>query len=289
MRALLFVSGFTFCRNLIRLDYPFLESIRSLLPIVDEMIVAVGDSTDGTLEAVEALRVEHPKIKIVPTVWDRALFDNGKIFAQQTNLALSHVTRGADWAIHLQSDELLHEEDYEGIIGSLKRYQSDKRILGLMLRQKYFYGDYWHTNPYAGRRLLRIIRADGSLESIGDSSGFARKSDGVYIGKEQKQLWRYADGTLFHYGYVNSPKKLQEKIKAKAELYHQGTLTVEDKKNLSVIDYEPELMGIMKPFTGTHPQMMRERVDQFPVKYNRRSRWLNPEFYAYVLRHGYKG
>ena len=29
------VSGFTFCRNAVRYDYPLVESIRSILPIVD--------------------------------------------------------------------------------------------------------------------------------------------------------------------------------------------------------------------------------------------------------------
>lgn len=36
-------------------DYPFREAIRSILPLCDEFVVAVGDSTDGTREAVLAL------------------------------------------------------------------------------------------------------------------------------------------------------------------------------------------------------------------------------------------
>ena len=32
----MFVSGFTFCRNVDKLGYPFVESIRSVLPLVDE-------------------------------------------------------------------------------------------------------------------------------------------------------------------------------------------------------------------------------------------------------------
>jgi len=284
-----YVSGFTFCRNLIRLDYPFIESMQSMLPIIDELVVAVGDSDDGTLEAVEALQAQNPKIRIIKTVWDRALFDNGKIFSHQTNLALSHVNPKADWAVHLQADEFFHENDYERLLSSMERYKDDRSILGLMLKQKYFYGDYWHTNPYAGRRLLRIIRADGSLESIGDSSGFARKSDGIYIGKVQKDLWRYADGWLYHYGFVNDPKKLQEKIKAKAALYHRGGASAEDERKIGAKEYQPENMGIMKPFTGTHPKVMKERVEGFPVRYSLRNRWLNPEFYGYVLKHGFKG
>jgi glycosyltransferase involved in cell wall biosynthesis len=285
----MFVSGFTFCRNLIRLDYPFIESMQSMLPIVDELVVAVGDSDDGTLEAVEALRSRNPKIRIVKTVWDPALFDNGKIFSDQTNLALSHVNPKADWALHLQADEFLHENDHERIRASMERYKADQGILGLMFRQLYFYGDYWHTNPYAGRRLLRIIRADGTIESIGDSSGFARKSDGVYIGKEQKNLWRYADGWLYHYGFVNLPKKLQEKIKAKSDLYHMGVPIEEDERKISDKEYQPENMGIMKPFTGTHPKVLEERVENFPLRYSLPNRWFNPEFYRYVLRHGFKG
>jgi hypothetical protein len=34
------VSGFTFIRNAIKLDYPVKEAILSILPLVDEMIVA---------------------------------------------------------------------------------------------------------------------------------------------------------------------------------------------------------------------------------------------------------
>ena len=285
----MFVSGFTFCRNLIRLDYPFLESMQSMLPLVDELVVAVGDSDDGTLEAVQNLKSKHPKIKIVQTVWDRALFDNGKIFSQQTNIALDHANKAADWAIHLQSDEFFHEEDYDKIMGSMEAYKDQKDILGLMLKQKYFYGDYWHTNPYAGRRLLRIVRADGSVESVGDSSGFARKSDGQYIGKEQRKLWRYADGWLYHYGFVNDPKKLQNKIRAKAELYHQGGASSEDSQKISAKEYLPENMEIMKPFKGKHPKVIRERVEGFPIVYSYPNRWLNQKFYKYILKHGFKG
>ncbi len=51
----MFVSGFTIVRNAVRYDYPIVESIRSLLPLVDEMVVAIGDSEDGTREKVVAI------------------------------------------------------------------------------------------------------------------------------------------------------------------------------------------------------------------------------------------
>ena len=49
------VSGFTFLRNGVKLGYPFVESIRSVLPIVDEFIIALGPSPDGTEEQIQAI------------------------------------------------------------------------------------------------------------------------------------------------------------------------------------------------------------------------------------------
>ena len=49
------VSGFTFIKNGQILGYPFLQSIKSILPIVDEFIINVGDSEDETLEMIQSL------------------------------------------------------------------------------------------------------------------------------------------------------------------------------------------------------------------------------------------
>ncbi|HLG02047.1 MAG TPA: glycosyltransferase family 2 protein, partial [Bacteroidia bacterium] len=58
----MFVSGFTIVRNAIKFDYPVVEAIRSILPLCDEMVVAVGDSEDNTLGLIES--IGNPKIKI---------------------------------------------------------------------------------------------------------------------------------------------------------------------------------------------------------------------------------
>ena len=46
------VSGFTFLRNGQEFGYPFIQSIRSILPLVDEFIIVLGlcdDDTEKTL------------------------------------------------------------------------------------------------------------------------------------------------------------------------------------------------------------------------------------------------
>ena len=53
------VSGLTIIRNGVRLNYPFIEAIRSALPICDEYIVVAGDSDDETLEYLARLDDEN--------------------------------------------------------------------------------------------------------------------------------------------------------------------------------------------------------------------------------------
>jgi len=97
------IDGFTYVRNGIRVGYPFIASIQSLLPIVNKMIVVVGDSDDGTREAIENLKNE--KIVIVDSIWGEDKRKSGEIFRDQSNLGINNTS--ADWAIHLQADEVL--------------------------------------------------------------------------------------------------------------------------------------------------------------------------------------
>ena len=65
------IHGFTFVRNAVKYDYPVIESITFILPIVDEFIVSVGNSDDNTLQLIES--IGSPKIRIIHSVWDDSL------------------------------------------------------------------------------------------------------------------------------------------------------------------------------------------------------------------------
>jgi len=62
------VTGFSFVKNALIYDYPVIEAIKSILPICDEFVVAVGKSDDKTLELIQSIAPE--KIRIIETVWD---------------------------------------------------------------------------------------------------------------------------------------------------------------------------------------------------------------------------
>jgi len=85
------VSGFTYCRNALELGYPLLESIQSVLPLCDEFIVADGESTDGTREAIESLASK--KIRIITYRWDPELRIGGQIMTRAANAADEELSR----------------------------------------------------------------------------------------------------------------------------------------------------------------------------------------------------
>ena len=74
------ISGFTFIRNGVELGFPFEESIRSLLPLVDEFVIAVGAGRDDTLARI--LRLNDRKIRIIETVWNERMAERGFVYAQ---------------------------------------------------------------------------------------------------------------------------------------------------------------------------------------------------------------
>ena len=49
------VTGFSFVKNALLYEYPVVESIRSILPLCDEFVIAVGKSDDGTLQLIEEM------------------------------------------------------------------------------------------------------------------------------------------------------------------------------------------------------------------------------------------
>ena len=109
------ISGITIAREAVAHGYPVAESLASLLPLCDEVVVNLGDSADGTRDAVRALGSD--KIRLVEEPWDLGLREKGLLLSRETNRALDAAT--GDWAIYLQADEVLHEDDSERLRADL--------------------------------------------------------------------------------------------------------------------------------------------------------------------------
>ena len=279
------LSGFTFCRNAVRYQYPLIESITSILPIVNEFVVNVGRCDDGTMELVRS--IGDPKIRVIESVWDETLRKDGLIYSQQTNIALSHCT--GEWAFYLQADEVIHEQDLSAILKALELNQSKPAVRGLLFRYLHFVGDYWSLNPWFYHKAVRIIRNNGEVESCGDAVGFHLKATGQYVQSGPPEWLAWSGARVFHYGWVKDPKIMLAKKQEQTKVYHGDAPPPSEAKLYHQDAFDFEDYPILKEFRGTHPHVMQARVASGVRLAPRRNRWLNWRFYPEIARRGFRG
>ena len=255
------ISGFTFIRNGFQLQYPFLEAIQSILPVCAEMIVAVGNSNDGTREAVAKL---HPsKIHIIDTVWDDSLREGGKILARQTDLALDAIS--GDWGFYIQGDEVVHENDLQKIEDAVQKDLRDSDADGLLFNWYHFFGNYDYIARPGARGVypaeVRIIRNDKLIRSFRDAQGF-RKFYSLNEMEQNKHSHRLRvkkiDAHIYHYGKVRGPEAELERAKSFHKLWHDDEWIHKFSGNKAEYDYTSKFPLVK--FTGTHPAVMKERI-----------------------------
>ena len=246
------VVGFTFVRNALKYDYPVLESINSLLPLCDEVVVAVGNSEDGTLALIQG--ISSLKLRIIETVWDDSLREGGRVLAVETDKALAAVPTDADWAIYLQADEVLHEADYAAIRAGMERWKDDKAVEGLLLSYRHFYGSY----DYVGdsyrwyRREIRIVRLGIGVHSYCDAQGFRRADN-------RKLRVKLLAATVYHYGWVKPPAAMQRKQETFNKLWHSDEWVAQHVAAAEEFDYSQ--VDSLRCFVGTHPATMQPRIN----------------------------
>ena len=239
------ISGATIIRNGVKLGFPFIEAIRSVLPLCDEFIVAVGDSQDETRKQIQALA--DPRIRIIDTVWNMSRRTGGKVLSEETNKAIAECK--GDWVFYIQSDEAVHEHEYTTIRGALKRAQERPDIDGIAFNYFHFYGSY--STVQAGRNWyrqeVRLVRNHCGIRSHGDAQGFRRGN---------KKIRAINSGAhVYHYGWARPPQVMIEKIKSFHQLWHDDSWIEENCKSSQSEDYFRDL-GNLVPFTGTHPSVM---------------------------------
>ena len=251
------VSGFTFVKNAIKYGYPVVESITSILPIVDEMIVCLGDSEDETNKLIESISAD--KIKIIHSVWDNSLREGGQVLAVETDKAMDATAIDSDWLFYIQADEVLHEQYHPVLLAAMEKYKDDKRVEGLLFNYHHFYGSYKFIGDGRGwySKEIRIIRNQKDIRSYRDAQGF-RWKDG------RKLNVKLIDAYIYHYGWVRNPVTMLRKYYAFGKLWdgvirenEEEALT--DKKN-EHFDYSK--VDSVFVFTGTHPVVMKDLVSK---------------------------
>jgi hypothetical protein len=267
------ISGFSYVRNGIEYDYPFLESIQSILPICDEFIMALGDSQDSSREAI--LNLGSDKIKIVDTVWDMNNRTGGKVFAQQANKGLDHIT--GDWAIHIQADEVIHEKDIPKIVEAIQRYDSDEKVDGLLFPFMHFWGsyDYIRTSRKVHKNEIRVFRNNLLVRSYKDSQGFRKypSIEAYEAGhKGEKLSVKKVEVPVYHYNGVRRNEIQDKKVHTFVSMYNPEMAV--SKRNYDSFNFND--VDRVEKFGGAHPAVMKTRISSFDQPFSfdpKKAKW----------------
>lgn len=258
------ISGFSFVRNGIKLYYPIVEAIQSILPICDEFIVTVGKGDDDDTTRQRIAAIGDPKVKIIDTVWDEKYFKKGVINAMQTDVAQQECS--GDWLFYLQADEVVHEKYLPVIQKRCEELLNNKDVEGLLFRYKHFWGDYRHYHAGHGwyPHEIRIVRNVDSIHSWQSAQSFRhfhpydnpRQEEGT-----SKLKVAAVDAEIFHYGWVRPPHLMQNKRKA-LDSVHWGSSRAKEyyDKVPKEFDYGP--LNRLKVFEDTHPAVMQDMISK---------------------------
>ena len=246
------ICGFTIARNAVKFDYPVVESIRSILPIVDEFVVSIGNSDDDTEGLIRS--IGSPKIRIVHSTWDESLKEGGRVLAVETDKALAQVPPHYDWAFYLQADEVVHEKDLDLIVSAATKYNDDKNVQGLLFKYIHFFGSYDYTGDSRRwyKHEIRLIKNTGNIRAYRDAQGFRTNEN-------KKLRVKQTGATIHHYGWVRHPRKQLEKITAFSALWNSTDYVPPVLNEKEQYDFLKEADSVAH-FHGTHPQVMQKRI-----------------------------
>lgn len=241
------VSGFTFLRNGQKLGYPFVASIRSVLPLVDEFVVALGPCDDDTEKMLR--EIGDPKIRIVPTQWNENIRPDysvkGFVYGQQKSIALFNCT--GDWAFYLEADEVLHEDDLPKIRAAMEKHLTNEHVEALAFDYLHFYGNKntiaWSPGWY--RSEVRIVRntipawsSEALFFNIVETHKRARYPRAAHSG-----------ATIYHYGWLKTPAQLAAKKSSNSKYWGKAAAAVD------YAEIDPQTLRL---FPGRHPAAIQE-------------------------------
>jgi len=240
------LSGFTLVRNAVKLDFPIVPAIRSVLAVCDEVVVNVGKSEDETRDLVASVR--DPRVRIIDTEWD--FTKKNLMLSIETQRAMD-ACRGS-WGIYIQADEVLHETGARVLKDTVAAVDDDARVEGLLVQYLHFYGgfDRIATSRRWYRREVRCIRLGRDIRPYQGAQGFR-------VGPEYRKIRaRVTAAKMFHYGWARPARAIKEKREISKTIYPWAKEQVERELQRNYLEWIP----LLQPFTGAHPAAAREWV-----------------------------
>jgi hypothetical protein len=237
------VSAFTFIKNGQILGYPFLQSIQSILPIVDEFVINVGNSEDDTLKLINS--INNNKIRVIESRWNDAMQNRGYVYGQQKMIAQFNCT--GDWAFYIEGDEVYHESELLQIKKSMETHLNDSNVEALVFNFCHFYGNAntLLNSPGWYRSEARIIK--NSVRTYAPDGLFWIVLDSNKKGRYPKA--KHTGATCYHYGWVRSEEQMNLKSSKIQKYWGESPIK---------IDYSQIDHTIIQEFQGSHPDIIKD-------------------------------
>jgi len=250
------LSGFTLVRNAVKLDFPIVPAIRSVLEVCDEVVVNVGKSEDETRDLVASVR--DPRVRIIDSVWD--FTKKNEMLSQETLKAMA-ACRG-EWGIYIQADEVLEESGAQLLREKTREWNADASVEGLLVDYLHFYGgfDQIATNRRWYRREVRCLRLGHDIRPYQGAQGFR-------VGPEFRKIRARPTGArMFHYGWARPARAIREKLEISKTIYPWSRERSAREQERGYLEWLP----LLKPFTGVHPRAAQHWVRERMVDPERR-------------------
>lgn len=239
------ISGYTVVRDAIKLDYCVDLAIRSMLPVCDEVVVCESESTDGTLEMLQAMAAKEPKIRIIHRPWDTSVGNHEGWLMGWLNFTREHLRY--DMQFTLDADEVLCPHAYP----EMKRIAAAGKSAWYLRLNMWM--DPFHCAPngtVCGERVVRL--GPTRMEMV---------SDGLHeiIPEIRKDAIRNPLLRIFHLGFLRKRQAFfdKSKIVQRALLNtYDARLERAEKENLDWRALCPFSQPLIN-YNGDHPEMVK--------------------------------
>lgn len=176
------ISGYTTTKDCNRAQYPWRESIRSLLGFCDEVVVVDGGSADGTLEELSEWAATEPRLKVhlVERDWSHPRF--AVLDGAQKAEARSRCT--GDFLWQMDADEVVPERDWPKVVEMCRTFPKEVDLISLPVTEFWGGGKKVRidVNPWKwrlSRNLSSITHGIPSALRRSDADGHVYASPGT--------------------------------------------------------------------------------------------------------------
>lgn len=239
------IGGTLYGRNCFDLDYCLEASLDSLLGVCDEVVVLECESSDNTFEFLRARADADPRINLHRVPW---LTSREGVWLRELGNAARAMLK-SDYHVHLQADEVIHEDSYPLI------RQIAKTGHAAFCHRWNFWTDHKHIlNPgkVCGHRIVRV--APQRIEIFGDGEGMP--SNVIHTDPTEIQI--------FHYGFIRNVEQLSKKGK-EIQIGYWGEYDpiwdeVDKSGKQPLMDLYP--IETLIPFNRSHPKVAQKWLSE---------------------------